>query len=257
MQQPSLDEIKMISVETYRGKYDPANPKAYKVSRSKIENFTRCARCFYLDRRLGIEQPSMPPFLLNSAVDTLLKKEFDAHRAKGLAHPMMEAYKIDAVPFAHDKMDTWRENFVGVEYWHKPTNLLIHGAVDDIWQSPNGDLIVVDYKATSKEAGVSIEGFWQQAYKRQMEIYQWLMRKQGFEVAKTGYFVYANGRTDKEAFDGKLEFDIKVIPYEGDDTWVEPIIKKVHACLNSDVPPESNPECEHCNYAKLRQLKNV
>lgn len=30
---------------------------AYKISRSKLDLFIRCPRCFYLDRRLGINQP--------------------------------------------------------------------------------------------------------------------------------------------------------------------------------------------------------
>ena len=47
---------------------------------------------------MGIGQPPGYPFSLNSAVDTLLKKEFDMHRAKGTAHPLMDAYGLDAVP---------------------------------------------------------------------------------------------------------------------------------------------------------------
>ena len=65
----------------YRGKYDPNNLDRYKISRSSIESFIRCPHCFYLDRKLGIKQPSGPPFSLNSAVDHLLKQEFDIHRA--------------------------------------------------------------------------------------------------------------------------------------------------------------------------------
>ena len=62
----------------------------------------------------------------------------------------MKQYGIDAVPFKHEMMDEWRENFKGVRFLHEPTNLLITGAVDDIWQNPTGELIVVDYKATAK-----------------------------------------------------------------------------------------------------------
>ena len=58
-----------------RGKlYHPADPEPFAVSRTKIDLFRECPRCFYLDRRLGIRRPSGPPFLLNSAVD--LKKRF-------------------------------------------------------------------------------------------------------------------------------------------------------------------------------------
>jgi len=82
-----------------RNVYDPEKAEAFKLSRSKISLFLNCPRCFYLDRRLGIGRPPGFPFNLNSAVDALLKKEFDLHRAKEKAHPLMEKYGIDAVPF--------------------------------------------------------------------------------------------------------------------------------------------------------------
>ena len=83
-----------------------------------------------------------------------------------------------------------------------------------------------------------------------MEIYQWLFRKNGFKVSKTGYFVYCNGNTDKEAFDGKLEFDIKIIPYEGNTSWVEKTIQDAIDCLKSDTLPELGHDCDYCKYRK-------
>ena len=228
--------------------YDPTSSAPFRLSRSKIENYMRCPRCSYLDRRLGISEPDGYPFNLNSAVDHLLKKEFDVHRAKGNAHPLMESYGVDAIPFDHPEMGRWRENFVGVQYHHLATNFIITGAVDDIWVNPKGELHVVDYKATSKEGEVSLDADWQDGYKRQMEIYQWLLRSIGFKVSNTGYFVYANGKRDRAAFDAKLEFDIKVIPYTGDDSWLERTIKEIHKTLSSDVLPASGDGCQYCLY---------
>ncbi|MEK7096567.1 MAG: PD-(D/E)XK nuclease family protein [Patescibacteria group bacterium] len=233
--------------------YDPASQGAHKISRSKIDLFVKCPRCFYLDQRLGVKIPPGYPFNINSAVDFLLKKEFDIHRAKGTAHPLMQEYKVNAIPFAHENIDKWRENFVGVQYLHEPSNLLITGAVDDLWARPNGEVIVVDYKATAKDSEVNIDAEWQDGYKRQMEIYQWLMRRNGFNVSETGYFVYCNGRRDKAAFDGRIEFDIKLIPYEGDDSWVEPKILEIKKTLDEESIPEQSPDCEYCNYTKARE----
>lgn len=234
-----------------RNIFDPESSVAYKLSRSKIENLLRCARCFYLDRRLGVSQPSGPPFNLNSLVDVLLKKEFDVHRAGGTPHPLMAQYKIDAVPYPHEDLDKWRENFVGVQYLHKPTNLLITGAVDDVWVNPAKELIVVDYKATSKVGEVEFDdSTWYNSYRRQMEIYQWLLRQNGFAVSNAGYFVSCNGDTDREAFDGKIEFKMKLIEHIGDDLWVEDAIIRAKACLMSNGLPECDPECEYCQYRK-------
>ena len=226
--------------------FQPGQP--FKLSRSKLELFTNCQRCFYLDRRLGVGQPPGFPFTLNSAVDALLKSEFDIHRAKKTTHPLMKAYGIDAVPFQHPLMDVWRETFKGIEYYHEPTQLTIGGAIDDIWVTPAGELLIVDYKATSTTSEITLDAEYRQSYKRQMEIYQWLYRKNGFKVSNAGYFVYANGKKDKEAFDGKLEFDVKIIPYTGDDSWVEQTVIDAHQCLSSDTIPDPAENCEWCKY---------
>jgi hypothetical protein len=101
---------------------------------------------FYIDRRLGTG--GHQDFLaLNSAVDTRTKKEFDIHRMG--KHPLMKAYGVDAVPFQQRMMDEWRENFKGVQYHHEPTNFIITG----LWirlVNLEGELIVVDYKSTSR-----------------------------------------------------------------------------------------------------------
>src|SRR3989339_2177686 len=88
--------------------YIPDSSLPFRLSRSKIDLFINCPRCFYLDRRLGVGRPPGFPFSLNSAVDKLLKKEFDIYRAKASSHPLMAKYKIDAVPFKHDNLEDWR-----------------------------------------------------------------------------------------------------------------------------------------------------
>jgi len=231
------------------GLYDPKSKTPFRISRSKIDLFLNCPRCFYFDRRLGVGQPPGYPFSLNSAVDTLLKKEFDTHRAKGNPHPLMKSYGIDAIPFEHQKMNEWRDSLRGgITFLHEPTNLFITGGVDDVWINPKGELHIVDYKATAKSGEVSLDADWQIGYKRQMEVYQWLFRHNNFKVSDIGYFVYCNGDIDKEAFDAKLEFDIKIIPYEGNDDWIEKTISDIHKCLINNKIPEAGPDCDFCRY---------
>ncbi|MEK7209061.1 MAG: PD-(D/E)XK nuclease family protein [Patescibacteria group bacterium] len=230
--------------------FNPESTEPFKISRSKIELFLRCPLCFYLDRRLGVAEPAGYPFSLNAAVDHLLKKEFDFHRAKGEAHPLMKQYGLKAVPFAHADLDRWRENFTGVQYLHPPTNLLITGAVDDVWINDDKELHVVDYKATSKDEEVSLDADWQRSYKNQMEIYQWLLRKNNFKVSPIGYFVYVNGRRDRAAFGGRLEFNIKLIPYRGETDWLEPKLAAIKKCLLPAAPPPAGPDCDFCRYRR-------
>ena len=229
--------------------FDPRSDKPFALSRSKVELFIDCPRCFYLDRRLGIGRPPGFPFSLNSAVDALLKKEFDDYRAKGEPHPLMAQAGVNAVPHAHPELETWRSNFKGVRTLHERTNLELFGAIDDLWRDlASGELIVADYKATSKAGEVGIDADWQMSYKRQMEFYQWLLRSRGHKVAKRGWFVYCNGRRDTAAFDARLEFSIRLLPYVGDDGWVEDALRGIRETLSAAGPPKPGAECEYCEY---------
>ncbi len=236
--------------------YRPGQATPFKVSRSKIELFKQCPRCFWLDVRLKIKRPEGPPFNINKTIDELFKKEFDVYRAKAEPHPIMVEYSLAAVPFAHEQLDKWRETFVGVQHLHAPTNLLVFGGIDDLWVTPDGQVIVVDYKATSKDKEVSIDSDWQISYKRQVEVYQWLLRQNGLVVSDTAYFVYANGRSDLDGFNNRVEFRTKLIPYTGSDVWIEPTILAMKQCMDGDMPEIGDSimggECEFCAYARER-----
>ena len=240
---------KYYNPQRTRNLYDPFSTAPFRISRSKIDLFLNCPRCFYLDRRLGVGQPPGFPFALNSAVDNLLKNEFDLYRKKAQAHPLMVEAGLDAVPFDHEKLDEWRDSLRrGVTFLHKQTNLLITGGVDDVWINSKGELIVVDYKSTAKVEEITIDAPWQIAYKRQMEVYQWLFSKNGFKVSPTSYFVYCNGVLDAPAFNSRLDFKIKLIPYQGDSSWVEHTIIDFHNCLRSDKMPDPGSDCDYCAY---------
>lgn len=236
--------------------YKPGQKTVFKLSRSKIELFMQCQRCFWLDARHKIVRPPGAPFQINKAIDELFKKEFDVYRAKAQPHPLMTQNKLDAIPYAHKDIDTWRHNFTGVATVHHPTNLHIFGAIDDVWVNPAGELIVVDYKATAKASEVNLDADWQVTYKRQMEVYQWLLRANGFTVSNTGYFVYANGRLDQDGFNDRIEFRTKVIAYTGNDDWVEKTITKMKQTIEGEMPTTGDSimggPCEFCAYARAR-----
>lgn len=234
--------------------YDPQSNEPYKISRSKIDLFVECPRCAFLEMKCGVKRPSMPSFTLNNAVDELLKREFDTHRVAQSTHPLLERYGLDAVPLHDDRMDEWRDALRrGISYYHEPTHIILRGGVDDVWKNAMNELIIVDYKATSKKVGPKSEDDLYDQYKRQMEIYQWLFRRNGFPVSPTGYFVYVNGKSDAKAFDGKLEFDVELIPYTGSDAWVEPTLYDLKDMLTSEsIPPIGTSfgggPCEFCTY---------
>jgi CRISPR/Cas system-associated exonuclease Cas4 (RecB family) len=229
----------------------------WRLSRSKIDFFMECPRCFYLDNKLGTKRPGMPSFNLNIAVDALFKKEFDVHRAARSVHPLCKKYRINAVPFAHKDLDRWRDTFVGVSHTDANTKLTVCGGVDDIWQKPDGTLLVVDYKATSKDGTIAGLGDspWEVQYTRQLGVYRWLLLKNGFTVDPTGYLVYANASKDEDAFDDTLTFETTIVAVPTEIDWIEPTLKKIKETLESPKPPPAGTHCEYCPYRTAAGLK--
>jgi len=213
-----------------------------KLSRTKIELSLDCPRCFWLEMNRGVKRPPPAPYTINLAIDGLLKKEFDVCRENGTAHYIIKKYNINAIPYKCDQINTWRTNFTGVQFHHKPTDFLVFGAVDDVWVNPEGELIVVDYKATgAKEYKIY------DSYKRQMEVYQWLLLQNGYKVSRTGCFLFAKVNKNGGFTEGKLSFDLFIEPLEGDSSWVEKVLLDAKKALDGLIPPHKQ-DCLYCQF---------
>ena len=226
-----------------------------KLSRSTVEKYLNCRRCCVLDKKYKIRPPSLP-FTLNIAVDNLCKNEFDFYRNIQQPHPLFAKHGIDAIPFKHEKLDEWRSNFKGIRYKSKDYRYDFGGAVDDIWQKSNGELIIADVKATSRSNFDWNDTFnkyeYAKAYKRQLEMYQWLFKKNGFEVADEAYLLYFNGKKNEEFFNNQLNFDVHFIKIKCSTSWVESAVINTVKLLRSDFFPLPSANCEYCNYLKKR-----
>ena len=251
-----MKNIKEVApLRTRKGSiYQKGTNETFKISRSKFSNFLDCSRCFYLERVKGLKDPSMPGWALNSAVDELLKKEFDHYRKLQKPHPFIVQNKLQFIPFQHEKMDYWRDALRGgISFLDENTNLEIHGGVDDIWLDKNKEeLVVVDYKAQSKEGVVEKEDYlenkYHQGYKIQMDIYVYILRKMKFKVSDTAYFLVCNGLKTPEKFEATLHFDLTLVPYTTDTSWVKNKIVEMKKVLDAKEVPQINKNCEKCMF---------
>jgi len=223
------------------------------LSRSKIDLFIECPRCLFLDVARGIRRPSGPPFTLNNAVDALMKAEFDRYRAASEPHPLFASVGLDAVPFAHAQLDEWRTNFKGLRWRDEATGWTLTGAIDDLWQAGSGELIVADYKATARAKAPTTDGLYP-SYRRQMDVYQFLVRRQGFEVSDRGWFVYTNGDGKAGQFGDKLCFTTTMVHYDGNDAWVMDAFRRAVAAIEGGTVPGPGERCEYCPYVSSASL---
>ena len=241
--------------------YKPNQKEDFKLSRGKFSDFLSCPRCFYMDRVLGLAEPGMPGWALNSATDELLKKEFDECREKQIPHRLFKGYGLEhVVPFKHEEMDAWRDSMRrGLTYRFEDSNIILSGGVDDIWQdTKTKELIVVDYKSQASSEKVETEsylsGVYHQGYKIQMDFYNYLLQGMGYKTSPTSYFLVVNADKTVNGFNGNMRFSETLIPYNHDTSWVHEKVRDMIKLMNKEIVPERHESCENCAYAKERAL---
>lgn len=240
--------------------YTPGQSEDFTVSRSKLTDFRKCKKCFYLDRVRGLVYPTTPGWTLNARTDQLLKKEFDECRKKQIPHRLMEEHGLKhVVPFKHEEMDHWRDSLRhGLRARCKSTNIILHGGVDDIWwDTKTEQVIVVDYKSQANKNPVNPRTYLypthRKWYAEQMDVYAYLLQEMDFDVSSMAYFYVCNEEGQEPGFHGKLTFEETLVPYEWSSDWIEPSVKKMIKTLNSTEVPSGNASCENCAYAAQRE----
>lgn len=254
----------------HRGKFKNDVSEPYEISRGKVENYIRCKACFWLDRVGGVHFPSIPGFNLNSNTDTLLKRDFDKYRGMK-PHPILLDNDLGhLIPFAHEDLKKWETSLhfgLSPNHFntiHAETNLCFGGGLDDVWENTaTGELHIVDYKSTAqlgKEPKPLNREFlndkWKEAYKRQMDMYQWILKRKGYNVSNTGYFLYVDGQhldqdgmiDSKDTRKAYMAFNTSIIEYIGNDHWVEPTLKNIKELLHSTICPKHTPNCENSRF---------
>jgi hypothetical protein len=156
----------------------------------------------------------------------------------------------------------------GYFHWvHQPTQILVGGGLDDVLMNTDtGELHIVDFKSTSNQAKEpkppNLYGHWKGAYKRQMDIYIWVLRGMGFAVSDVGYFVYVDGlhvgidgMIDSNTDTATMTFATSILPYQSSTAWIEPALVDIAALLRSSQCPAHAEKCE--DGAFIEQVNRV
>jgi CRISPR/Cas system-associated exonuclease Cas4 (RecB family) len=224
-----------------------------KISRSKIELFIDCPRCFWLEVKHNIKRPeSITGGFIGQKYDPLIKNEFDNYRQTGLKPEKLKELELELFD-DYEKLKVWRSK--GVEFYHQEHNFVYWGKIDELLIDKNGNLVPFDFKTTlSKNFQIH------ESYKRQLEIYGYLLLKNGESVANYGAFYVIKIDVIKEL--ENLHKRETLIIEERDIVLVEnldykkydEILENLKEVYYSEKEPEPNPECPFCNYFEKRKL---
>jgi len=186
---------------------------------------------------------------LNSAVDFLLKEEFDKYRAKGQVHPLILENKIPAKLFSNQELlNQWRNNLAGLRYYDEELDATIFGAVDDILEFEGGKLAALDYKST----GSSIANVYDR-FQIQLDVYTYLLEKNGFKTPRKGYLAFYIVEKNS-GFEGKLPFRKEMCEIDTNPDDVPELFRDAVTLLRQTDPPLHSPDCKFGQW--LNQVKN-
>jgi len=214
-----------------------------KLSRFQLDLFVNCPRCFWLLKRHGIKQPAGYPLALNTAMDGLLKAEFDEYRQRGEPHPILAQHGVQARLFADTaKLQEWRNNFQGLRWTDPDSGHILFGAIDDLLEFPDGSHAVVDYKSSgAREISVY------PSYQLQMDVYTFLLQQLGYRPAPKAYFAFFVAVRD-DGFRGRLPFRSALVEVEPRPERVPGLFRQAIEAAQSAVMPASGLECESCRW---------
>ena len=214
-----------------------------KLSPSTLNLFIECPRCFYLHIVKNIKRPQGIFPSLPSGMDKVLKEHFDRFMSQGKLPPEIKEGCKDCKLFDNiPLLETWRSNFKGIEFLDEKNDVLLHGAVDNILVSSNDKLVVLDYKTR----GFPLKEDTHEHYQLQMDLYNFLLRKNGYSTEDYTYLLFYYPKKVKK--NGEVVFDSVLKKIDNDVSNGEDIFKKAIKVLKSKKIPKD--KCEWCGNVK-------
>lgn len=233
--------------------YVKNNLSPFGISRSKIDLFFDCKRCFYLDQRFGIKRPHGTALVINNFVVNNFKTILNKYRQSQSILPESSLIGKKLIPSNHHLLPSWNDQFKGIYYVDKKTNFKIKANLDDVWECSNlRDNYPVIIKSTSRRKDISSESIWP-GYWKQLSLYAYLLSKNSLKIGDKGILVYLNTAVKIQNNQKEIDFDILIFERKLDFSWIEPSLDKIFNVLNSDYVPEENSFCKFCRYQKSIQ----
>lgn len=223
---------------------------AYQFSPSSLWLLQDCPRCFWLRFRKGVKRPRGIFPSLPSGMDKILKEYYGGFIDKGGLPPELEEGGMlpETVRMFSDKakLRVWQHNFRGIRWKDKDGNRFM-GAVDSLLRDrENGKLIVLDFKTR----GYPLKEDSHEYYRNQMDIYNLLLRKNGYETEDFSLLAFYHPIRAGEGCEIKFQADI--VRLKVDTENARGIFRKALEVVEGG-KPEASETCEYCNWERVKK----
>jgi hypothetical protein len=211
------------------------------LSPSSIGLFLDCPRCFWLDKVKGVKRPSGIFPSLPNGMDRVLKEHFDKHRTFNTPPEELHGHTKGRLFPDHEKLKEWRDNKRGLRWIDPKTGFGLMGALDDLFVTEEGLYAPLDFKTR----GYPCKDDTHEHYQHQMDIYSFLLEKNGMKPAGFAILIFYHPTSVNEKHD--VVFDPNPVKVHTNPEKGEELFRKAVGCLVGEEPKH---ECEWCRWVK-------
>ena len=219
-----------------------------RLSKSALDKFTECPRCFWLKYARRFDQPDMISSKVWKGVERVTQAHYDRHRqARTTPENLVGQVPAGAIPYQADRI-----SMKDLRYWGKGLRFAVGGvevttALDDMLQrevagGPGSTCYnVIDFKSKSKPTDEQATA---DLYQNQADVFDLACNVNGYPTDGNVYFDYwypievVKGieRIGEGYGLTQQHWGSQVIVLRADHARIKSLIVKAAACLESVIP---------------------
>lgn len=218
------------------------------LSKSALEVFQSCPKCFWMDKMAKVGRPRGPMPSVVNAIDAQMKILVEDCVRIGVEVPYLRG--TTQVPYPdRPKVQTfrsWRTFQALVETGDR--TIKAWGELDDLLIGSDGKVWPWDYKSKGTEP---TQEYCEKYNQLQGDMYHLLLEGQGLTASGQARFTYIWPEFDK----GMIVFRHKNIEMETDAGRATKVLSAAAECLEGECPKEGEMDCDYCSFIKKRSIK--
>lgn len=212
-----------------------------RLSKSQLDKFQACARCFWLKQRRKLDQPDMISSKVWKGIERVTQVHYEVYRQRQETPPnLVGQVPAGAIPYQGDRID-----LAALRYWGKGMPFKVDGitvttALDEMleWETAAAGekkYAVLDYKSKSKPTD---EESTRDLYQNQADVYDLACNLNGYPTDGVVYFDYWSPASVEGSESGSTtqKWVSQVIALKADHERIKGIIRAAAACLEGPLP---------------------
>lgn len=221
-----------------------------RLSKSQLDKFVDCPRCFWLGQRLKLSQPDMISSKVWKGVERVTTAHYEKYRAAKATPPnLVGKVPAGAIPVQLDTEGMKRLRYWGSGLSFKVGDVLVTTALDDMieWrdfaESEKRRYAVIDYKSKSK---LTDEASTAELYQNQADVFDLACNVNGYPTDGVVYFDYwsPDSVIDAEASEPGITAEgstlqrwlSQVVALKADHERVKKLVLAAAACIEGPMP---------------------